>query len=86
MAKIVYLLCALTSIGCAVALFKNYFRSRSRLLFWGGLSFAFLAANNVLLFIDLGLLPPSIDLSPYRDLCALVGLAVFIFGLVWESK
>jgi hypothetical protein len=86
MAKIVYLLCALTSIGCAMALLRNYRRAKSRLLLWSGVAFAFLAGTNILLFIDLGILPSTIDLSSCRDLCALVGLAIFIFGLIWESK
>lgn len=86
MAKIVYLLCALTSMICAFLLLRNYFRSGARLLLWGGLCFASLAAGNVLLFIDLGILPATIDLSPYRDGVILAGLLLLLYGLIWEMN
>ena len=86
MAKIVYLLCALTSMTCAFLLLRNYFRSGSRLLLWGGLCFTSLTLGNVLLFIDLGILPPTIDLSPYRDGVILAGLLMLLYGLIWEMN
>jgi hypothetical protein len=86
MQKVVYLLCALTSFGCAFMLMRNFFRMGSRLLLWGGLCFGFIAASNVVLFIDLGVLPSSIDLSRYRDVLTFAGLLLLIYGLVWEAN
>jgi len=85
MAELVYVLCAATSIACAVLLLMGYQRSRTRLLFWSGLCFVGLALNNVVLFVDL-VLVPSVDLSLVRSGTALVGMLVLLFGLVWESR
>ena len=84
METLVYALCALTSIACAVLLLRGYAHSRVRLLLWGGLCFAGLALNNVLLFIDLGLVP-TVDLSVWRSIPALAGLILLIYGLVWDA-
>ena len=85
MAELVYVLCAATSIACAVLLLRGYGRSRTRLLFWSGLCFAGLALNNVALFIDLVVIP-SADLSLVRSGTALIAMLVLLFGLVWESR
>jgi heme/copper-type cytochrome/quinol oxidase subunit 4 len=82
---IVYALCALTSIACAVLLLRGYFRSRVRLLLWSGLCFAGLALNNVVLFVDLRVLPET-DLSLVRTLPAIAGVMILIYGLVWETR
>lgn len=85
MATLVYGLCALTSLACAVLLLRGYGRSRVRLLLWSGLCFAGLAANNVLLLIDKSL-TPTVDLSLWRSLPALAGVALLLYGLVWEAR
>lgn len=84
MATIVYILCAVTSITCAVLLLRGYATSGVRLLLWGGLCFVGLAINNVLLFVDLGLVP-EVDLSVWRSLPTLAGLLLLIYGLVWDT-
>lgn len=85
MGTLVYALCALTSLACAVLLLRGYRASRARLLLWSGLCFAGLAANNVLLLIEKRLVP-SMDLSLWRSLPALAGVALLLYGLVWESR
>ena len=85
MATLVYGLCALTSLACAVLLLRGYASSRARLLLWSGLCFAGLAANNVLLLIDKSL-TPTVDLSLWRSLPALAGVALLLYGLVWEAR
>ena len=85
MAETVYLLCALTSIACAVLLVRGYAASGSRLLLWSGLCFVGLAANNVLLVVDL-LVVPTVDLSLWRTVAALAGLSSLVFGLVWDAS
>jgi hypothetical protein len=85
-AEAVYILCALTSILCAVLLLRGYRATRTRLLFWASLCFGFLAINNVILYFDLVILPPQIDLFWYRNASALIGMLVLVFGLTWESR
>jgi hypothetical protein len=85
MAEAVYLLCGATSISCAVLLIRSYWRTRARLLLWSSLCFVGLALNNVLLFVDL-VLVPDVDLSVWRSLSALTGLALLLFGLIRETN
>lgn len=85
MASLVYLLCALTSLTCASLLLRSYFANRTPLLFWSSLCFVGLAANNTLLFVDL-VIVPTIDLSFYRSLCALIAVLVLVFGLIWDNE
>lgn len=85
MASLVYLLCAITSLLCASLLLRSYLANRTPLLFWSSLCFVGLAMNNILLFIDL-VIVPSIDLSFYRTLCALLAVLVLVFGLIWDNE
>ena len=84
-AEAVYILCALTSIVCALLLLRGYRSTRTRLLFWACLCFAFLALNNVLLFVDIILLP-KISLFAWRNGAALAGMLLLVFGLTWETR
>ena len=86
MPEAVYILCALTSILCAVLLLRGYRATRTRLLFWASVCFGFLAINNVILYFDLVILPPQIDLFWYRIVAALIGMLALAFGLTWESR
>lgn len=86
MAEAVYILCALTSVVCAVLLLRGYFRSGLRLLLWSGVCFVALACSNVLLFVDLVLAGPETDLSLWRSAIALVGVATLLYGLIWDSQ
>lgn len=85
MATFVYGLCALTSLLCALLLARGYRATRARLLLWSSLCFAGLALNNVLLFIDMRVVP-SMDLSAWRSLPALAGLVILIYGLIWDAS
>jgi hypothetical protein len=84
MSGFVYVLCALTSLGCAVLVLRGYARSRARLLLWTGLCFAGLFLNNLLLVVDSR--TPAVDLSAWRSLPALMGVALLIYGLVWDLE
>jgi hypothetical protein len=84
MAELVYILCAATSIVCAVLLFRGYRENRTRLLFWSSLCFAGLALNNVVLFLDL-VVVSSVDMSLLRSLIALISMLLLLFGLVFDS-
>ncbi|PQV63425.1 hypothetical protein B1R32_11280 [Abditibacterium utsteinense] len=85
MAAIVYLLCAATSLACALLLLRSYRQNRVRLLFWSGCCFVGLALNNVLLFIDLKVFPQT-DLFLLRSLPALIGVLLLIYGLIWDME
>ncbi|HEV7300672.1 MAG TPA: DUF5985 family protein [Tepidisphaeraceae bacterium] len=86
MGEAVYILCALTSIACAIMLARGYMRSRARLLLWSSLCFVGFAANNAMLYIDKVLLPTQVDLSIWRTLAALVGLLILLYGLIWDAE
>jgi len=85
MATAVYLLCALTSIACAVLLLASWRESRASLLLWTMLCFVGLALNNVLLFVD-KVIAPGIDLSVWRSVPALAGVIALVYGLVRETR
>lgn len=82
MANLVYALCALTSLACAVLLLRGYRRSRARLLWWSGLCFVGLFINNAVLVVDARIV---VDLSVVRSLPAVLGVMALLYGLVWES-
>jgi hypothetical protein len=84
MAQIVYVLCALTSTGCAILLFRQYHRTRSGLLFWSTWCFACFALTNVLLFVDFVILPER-DLSVIRSSLTLAGMLMLLYGLIRET-
>lgn len=87
MAEAVYVVCALASLACAVLLLSNYRRTRLPLILWTSLCFIAFAVNNVILFIDLVLLP-QIDLPAFalvRLGFSLVGAAMLLYGLISEA-
>lgn len=85
MAAVVYMLCFITALACAVLLLRGYRQSGAKLLLWSGLCFAMLTLNNLLLFVDL-VLVPHIDLSLLRTLTALFGGMFMVYGLIWEAR
>ncbi|MCR5878545.1 DUF5985 family protein [Phenylobacterium sp. J367] len=81
----VYLLCLATSVVCAWLLFRAYGRSRTKLLLWTAVAFAFLALNNLFLVAD-KLIFPDVYLTPARQLTSGLALAVLLYGFVWETE
>ena len=84
MGETIYILCALTSLGCAGLLLRSWWKTRARLLLWSTVCFVGLFLNNVLLFVDL-VLTPDVDLSPWRALLAVVTIGIFIYGLIFDG-
>ena len=80
-----YLLALVTSVACMALLFRAYAASGTRLLLWSALCFVGLSVNNVLLFVDLAVLP-QVDLRPYRLLSALAGLLFLLYGFIGEAE
>ena len=85
MAEEVYILCALTSVLCAVLLIRSWMRSRVRLLLWSSVCFVGLAINNVLLFVD-RIVVPEVDLALLRSSTALFAVSLLVTALIWERK
>lgn len=84
MASAVYVLCAATSIVCAVLLLRGYWRSRVPLLLWSTVCFVGLAIDNSLLLMDRVVFPDQ-TLFALRRLLSLAGVAVLLYGLIWEA-
>lgn len=82
----VYLLCLATSIACALLLARSYVRTRARLLLWSSLCFGFLALNNLIVVVDLLILPTTIDLSLLRLVASVIAVSVLLYGFIWESE
>jgi hypothetical protein len=85
MAEAIYALCALTSAACVVLLVRSHRHDRLRLLFWSAICFVGLAVNNLIVFVDL-VVVPDVDLSMVRSVVALASLSALLFGLVWNSR
>ena len=83
--SIVYLLCALTSLTAALLLLRGYRRSGTRLLLWSSVCFFGLALNNALILVDIHIVPDA-DLSVWRSIPALLGVAFLLYGLVMETR
>jgi hypothetical protein len=92
MAEAVYILCAATSLACAVLLFRGYARSGARFLLWSCLCFVALTANNVLLFVDKVVFPhddialAGVSATLARTVIAVLGLAMLLYGLIWDAE
>ena len=82
---VLYSLAILTSLGCTVLLIRGYRERRYPLLLWSALCFAFLTANNVILFFDM-LVFPAVDLRLWRLSTALVGVLCMLYAFIWESE
>ena len=82
--SVIYLLCLATSVLCAYLLWRAYRRSNAKLLMWSSLFFWLLAVNNLVLAVDILLLPEN-DLSLIRISTALLAVAALLFGFVWEA-
>lgn len=82
MGQAVYILCALTSLGCTLLLIGRYRKSRVDLLFWSAVAFFLLTITNILLCVDLVILGAGFDLSLFRNGSTLIGMMVLLYGLI----
>jgi hypothetical protein len=85
MPELVYGLCAATSVACAALLLRANRTQRTTLLFWSGICFMGIALNNLLLIVDLYVVP-SVDLFLLRTGIAVAAMFALLFGLVWERR
>ncbi|HEX3570001.1 MAG TPA: DUF5985 family protein [Acidobacteriaceae bacterium] len=85
MRSLVYILNSVTFATCSTLLGRAYWRVRQRLLLWSALCFAGLAISNLLVFVDLVMLPQT-DLYILRLSTAAVSMLLLMYGLIWESE
>lgn len=85
MEGLVYILCMAAALACTVLLARGFQRTKVRLLLWSAFCFAALTVENAILFVDL-VIVPDVSLAVPRRLTALSGIAVLIYGLVWDVK
>ena len=81
----VFLLCLATSAACAWLLFRQYSRTRSRLLLWSAICFLGLTFNNLFVVVDILVLSEAMSLLPLRHLTSLLAVSILIYGFVWEA-
>ncbi len=84
MTEAVYILCALTSAACSALLLRAWRRTALRLLLYSGLCFLWLAVNNVILCVDL-MLMPEMDMRLARTVSSLMGAGTLLYGLIWDA-
>ena len=84
-AEVIYLLCAASSLLVAALLLRQYMRRRTRLVLWSVACFAALAANNVLIYVDLVMFT-GVDLLLYRSMAGAAAMFIMVYGLVWETR
>jgi hypothetical protein len=84
MSLLIYALCTLTSAVCAALLLRGYRASGQRLLLWSGLCFIGFALNNALLILDARAV--LVDFSTWPTVPALAGVALLLYGLIWETR
>jgi hypothetical protein len=75
----------LSSGLCAWLLLRGYFRSRYRLLLWGGICFLGLTLNNALLVVD-KMMFPDINLFTLRLVLALSAMMALLYGVIWDAE
>lgn len=82
-ASIVYILCFMTSAACALLLGRGYRRTRVGFLLWSSICFGLLAANNLVLVLDLVVFP-ELDLRIIRLIFSLSAVTSLIWGFIWD--
>ena len=82
---VVYILCFITSAACAWLLGRSFMRLRARLLLWSSACFVLLAANNLLLVLDL-LIFVDVNLRIARLMFSLAAVSVLLFGFIWDLE
>lgn len=74
----------LTVALCAFLLLRAYLKGRTRLLLWSGLCFVGLTISNILLVVDLAVVP-HVSLYTWRLIVAAAAVLLLVYGLIFES-
>lgn len=86
MSFFVYGLCALTSFVCFALLLRQHRRAPSALALRSSIAFLCFAVANILLFVDLVVLPSQTDLKIWRNLLNLIGAVILLFGVTSPER
>lgn len=86
MGELVYVLCTITSLACALLLLRAWRVNRTKLLLWSTICFGGLFLNNMLLVVDVVVARDQVDLLILRDVTNLASVAALLFGLVWDTR
>lgn len=84
MPGIVYLLSAATALACGVLLWRAWRRNGVRLLFWSALCFIGLCLDNVLLYVDV-IVVPDVHMYNAPSVAGLISVGLLLFGLIWDT-
>ena len=84
LAEAIYLLCAATSLVAGALLLRYYLARRTPLLLWSCIGFLGLAVNNVLVYVDLVLVPQA-DLRLARTIAGAAAMLAMVYGLIWKA-
>jgi hypothetical protein len=87
---LINLLGAATAAVCTVLLYRGYWRTGARLLWWSAVCFLALATENAILFFDKNpnfVVPATPEtLVLVRQAIATFGIVCLIYSLVWETE
>lgn len=81
---LLFTVACLTSFACMALLFRSYFQSRQRILLWSALCFVGQTVTNIVLFVDVIVLP-DVDLRLLRVVAALIGMLCLIYAFATET-
>lgn len=84
MNEIIYGLCVITSLLCAALLLRAFRRTGFQLLFWSAMCFVLFSVSNVLVIFDVYIVP-NVNLFFPRSMLTFAGVAVLLYGLIWEA-
>lgn len=82
---IVYSLCLLTSTVCAGLLGRMFLKSGARMLFWSACCFVLLAIVNLIVILDM-LVIPQIDFRLARLGLSFGAVSLLLFGFIWDNE
>ncbi len=85
LAGLVYLLCFLTALLCAVLLVRGYLAAPTPILLWSAACFVLLALSNLLVVVDRVVLP-DVSLRTARLGLTLLAVTVLLYGFIWEAE
>jgi hypothetical protein len=84
MALLIYSLCALAALSCAILLFQSWRKSRSGMLWWSGVCFFLLSLSNTALVVE-DVLFQGHSLWPLRHGLSLAAISALLYGLIFEE-
>jgi hydrogenase/urease accessory protein HupE len=85
MAAASYIFGFLVTLCCGILLSRAYAAARKRLLLWSAICFFGFSITNILVFVDVVLLP-NVNLYLLRLLVSAGSVLILLYGLIWEGQ